>query len=740
MMSREKSRRPLLAACSLSLRLILVIPFLLQIAAAVGLVGYLSHRNGQKAANNLAAQLVDETSNRIRSQIWSYLAVPQQVQDANLRALQSGLLSLDAPEHMGQVFWNQVRSFNFQYVYYTDSTGVYIGAGPVDPSAPKPLRTWEICYVTRAAPSDYDCSVLDARNRRISKRVYATGTPDIREQPWYQETKAAGQTIWLSIYNWLDDLEIMGLPLSSPIYDDKGQLVGVISLEYGVNQIDRFLHQLAIGKTGRAFIIERSGLLVASSDPSKPYIINEGEAQRLPATQSSDRVVRETARYLEAEFASFEAIAKTQQLHFQIEDAAQFVQVSPYQDRFGLDWLIVVVIPESDFTAQIAANTRNTIILCLISLVIAAALGIYTSRWLTQPILRFAQSAEAVSRGDWDQQVAGGAIAELQILARAFNRMAAQLKTAFSNLEQKVSERTAQLSNALDQLQKNQAQLIHTEKMSSLGQLVAGIAHEINNPVSFIHGNLNYARSYTEQILELGLLYQQEVEQPSEAICERLAEFDFVRSDLVKLLESMQIGTERIKNIVLSLRGFVRLNESDLKVIDVHRGLEDTLTILGSRFASDAEQPGVLLERDYGDLPLVECYAGQLNQVFLHILTNALDALEAAAIASIDLPTPRITIRTQRLEADWVQISISDNGPGIPDEIRSKIFDAFFTTKEVGQGSGLGLYICHQIVVDQHGGRLTYRPAGDRGAQFDIEIPARQQEAARASLEAELLL
>lgn len=320
-----------------------------------------------------------------------------------------------------------------------------------------------------------------------------------------------------------------------------------------------------------------------------------------------------------------------------------------------------------------------------------------------------------------EKQANGDIVWDGLVMDISLNKIAeAALRRSQEELKQKASE----LEKTLKELQKTQTQLIQTEKMSSLGQLVAGIAHEINNPVNFIYANVNPAREYFNLLRELVQLYQQHYPEPVPEIEAKIEDIDldFISEDLPNILASMKMGATRIRNIVESLRNFSRKDEAEMKFADIHQGLDSTLLMLQHRLQS----PGGAIEaiKEYGDLPMVECYPGQLNQVFMNILTNAIDALEANK--NLTAP-PTIRIRTRLIEADSahglsVVISIADNGAGITKEVQAKLFDPFFTTKPVGKGTGLGLAISYQIVRN-HGGKIECISSPGQGALFSIEIP-----------------
>ncbi|MCD8488799.1 MAG: PAS domain S-box protein [Desertifilum sp.] len=321
---------------------------------------------------------------------------------------------------------------------------------------------------------------------------------------------------------------------------------------------------------------------------------------------------------------------------------------------------------------------------------------------------------------------------ELELLQQLANQVGialaqAQLLEQYMKTSQQLAKQNIILEQALVSLQNTQTQLVQSEKMASLGQLVAGVAHEINNPVSFIYGNLSHARQYFHDLLDLLHLYQRHYPEPVAEIADTIEELDldFITADLQNLLKSMNVGTKRIREIVESLRNFSRLDEAECKAVNLHEGIDNTLLILQHRLRANSERSDITIHKDYAALPPIRCYAGHLNQVFMNLLANAIDALEEKLRSTHATFEPTITIQTSVLDSvpSAVAIRISDNGIGMEPETQQRLFDPFFTTKPIGRGTGLGLSISHSIVVERHGGQITVQSERGRGTTFEIVLP-----------------
>jgi signal transduction histidine kinase len=336
--------------------------------------------------------------------------------------------------------------------------------------------------------------------------------------------------------------------------------------------------------------------------------------------------------------------------------------------------------------------------------------------------------------GDWKWILAHGKVFEHDEAGKPL-RMAGthkdisdrkQAEEALRQSEGRERKKAQELKLALNELKRTQAQLIQTEKMSSLGRMVAGIAHEINNPVSFIQCNLTPARGYFRDLLALIELYQQTYPHPTPEIQQFTEEIDleFLVEDCQKLMHSMQVGAERIEEIVLSLKSFSRLDEAELKRVDIHEGIDTSLMILQHRLRAEGNRPEIKVIKHYSQLPLVSCYASQLNQVFMNLLDNAIDALENQASPRVITISTSILIKESPIpSSQFAVIRIADNGPGMSEQVRQQMFDPFFTTKPVGNGTGLGLAISHQIVVEKHLGQISCVSTPGQGTEVIVEIP-----------------
>ncbi|QFS45638.1 sensor histidine kinase [Nostoc sphaeroides] len=386
-------------------------------------------------------------------------------------------------------------------------------------------------------------------------------------------------------------------------------------------------------------------------------------------------------------------------------------------------------------------------LLFLLGSSILAVTGFLIARTITRPLKAVTQVAQRViQESNFDLQAPVTTEDEVGILAISFNQLIQQVKQLLveqyetnqklevysQTLEEKIEERTQALrqknitlKQTLQELRHTQSQLIQNEKMSSLGQLVAGIAHEINNPVNFIYGNLKYTDDYTKQLLWLLQLYQKHYPYPETEIqkAKEEADIEYLTEDLPKMLTSMKIGASRIREIVLSLRIFSRLDEAEFKMADIHEGIDSTLLILQHRLKSEKTRPTITVIKEYSDIPKIQCFAGQLNQVLMNILANAIDALEEAFQKGL-CPEPIIRISSAQVNENVV-VQIADNGTGIPEAIQSRLFDPFFTTKPIGKGTGMGLSISYQIITEKHGGSLQCISLPGQGAEFVITIPIR---------------
>lgn len=433
------------------LRTALIVPFVLQMAAAVGLVGYLSWRSGQRAVEDLATQLSDQVSNRVSERLSRYLATPQDVNEINLQAVNLGMLDLQDYDTTRRFFWKQMQvAEDLGYISFGAPDGAFLGIGRDDDGS---------LYLEEMQAGNgfqYDRFDLDERGDRTT--LLTTETYEFQQDEWYAVAVEVGEPTWSPIYQWDDQPEIISISLNHPVYED-GELSAVLSVDFILSQINDFLQALQVSPNGEVFIIERDGLLVASSSEEPSYIEVDGVAERRNILDLDNPVQRSAVEQVRDRLGSFDQIAEPQLVLTQVAGEPVYVSVMPWQDELGLSWVAVTVIPKSDFLAQINANTRNTVLLSLVALGGAIAICIVTARRLTRPILSISQASEKMAQGNLEQTAESSSIVEINQLAKSFNSMAAQLKTLFHTLEDKVDERTAELATANAEIQQLNAQL-----------------------------------------------------------------------------------------------------------------------------------------------------------------------------------------------------------------------------------------------------------------------------------------
>jgi signal transduction histidine kinase/HAMP domain-containing protein len=438
------------------LRAVLVIPFILQISIAVGLTAFFSLRNGQKTVNDVASQLRNEVTARISQHLADYVETPQLVTQINANAAQFGTLDLQNAASLERHLWQQMRVFNsLRPIAFGSEQGTIHS---VDRMSDGSLV---IRVIDSSTNREYHTYSVDQRGNR-DRLLKVNTTFDPRTRPWYVKAVQARQPAWTDVYPYFSSL---GLAISAtrPLYDDTGQLLGVTNATLSLAELSNFLSNLKVGRSGQTFIMERSGNLVANSTSEQPFLLQrsggEEKRERIAAIASQDPITRQTSQYIERYFGNFNNIRHSQQFSYTIDGQKYLIQVAPFSDRYGLDWLIVVAVPESDFMEHIEANTRTTILLCLIALVGSTLIGILTSHWIAQSIARVIVAAQEISHGKLNQTISARNIKELDELTQAFNQMSTQLQASFTaleianeELEVRVEQRTAELQERSRQL------------------------------------------------------------------------------------------------------------------------------------------------------------------------------------------------------------------------------------------------------------------------------------------------
>lgn len=680
------------------LQTVLVAPFVLQIAIAVGLTGWFSLRNGQNAVNDVASQLRTEVTARIQQHVTTYLETPHLVNQINADAIRLGLLDVEDIPGLERYFWQQMRQFpTVSYISLGTEQAEYVGVERLDNGA------LQIEVSDRTTGRNFQTYATDSQGKR-TRLLQSKLNYDPRLRDWYKTSVKAGKPVWTEIYTYFSTQKLT-ITADLPLYDAQGKLIGVTAADLVLSQIGDYLRSLKIGETGQTFIMERSGLLVATSLTDKPFVLSaDGKTQeRLAATASRNALIRATAQHLQQRFGDLRQIRSSQQLDFQLQGKRQFLQVLPLQDQRGLDWLIVVVVPEADFMQQIEANKRSTILLCLAALIVAIVLGILTSHWIVQPILHLSRAAKALSQGEWEQEVPVEREDEVGVLARAFQNMAEQLRASFGILEQRneelevrVQERTADIQAANEQLLIEIAERKRVE--DALRVFLHAVSHDLRNPVTgmlMVLGNLLKSESLpTDDSNSSG----KAMIPVARTILERMAQSSDRQLYLINSL--LEVHASEVGGIVLQT-----------ELLDLGKLVEDVLADFEPLL--DKNQVSTTARIPH-DLPPIAADPLQLRRVLENLLANALKH---------NPPGLSLNVSVEQQDNSLL-CSVRDNGSGINPEVREHLFELYSRGPQTRRstGLGLGLYLCHQIVA-AHGGTIGVNSDPGIGSTFWFTLP-----------------
>ncbi|PSB00981.1 sensor histidine kinase [Merismopedia glauca] len=887
-MSRASLRQQLRRLINTSsLRWLLIVPFTVQIASIVGVVGYFSWKNEEETVANLIGQLLNQTENRVNQHLTQYLSVPPQLAQINADAIRLKHLKTVDLKGIGRYFWKQMQLYDVSYISYVSPTGEYAAAGKFLPN-----QGVTIDYKSRyILDKTYTFATDSDGNPTKVAATYDNYDPLIEDS--YQKAIEAGKLVWTQPYNWDETPEYISISATKPIYDEKKQLICVIAVDLLLSKMSDFLRQLNISQSGQVFIIDRDGLLIASSSQEQPFILKQGKAQRVSVFNSQDKLVAGSAKYWQQKLGSLTAINEPKNAEFILNRQKLFTHITPWRDRFGLDWLVVVVVPESDFTEQLVAGRRTTITIIAVALLVAIMTTLMLSRWLTEPILKFNQAAKEIAAGNLARTVKVHHPQELKQLATSFNYMAEELARSFATLERnnaeledRVKERTASLAakeaelraiinamtelimvidnqgrylkvvansqllileeefvlgktifevfppqqaeefmacihtvltqqhpvtieysilvqsqetwfstnisplpndqvmivarnvsdrkaaaraleqtnqeliQAIEQLKTAQADLVQSEKMAVLGQLIAGIAHEINTPLGAIQASIsNIKYGFQQSLATLPQILQK---LSPEQIADFLSLLDITQSPSPNLSSreerqlkrqlKQELNRLNVANANLLAEYLVRIGlkgdltpwilllqhpdscdifqtASYLVSIDTNSGNIELAVTRASQIvlalknyarqdvalelvnASVIEgietvltiyhnqlKRGIKVIQNYDQVPDIFCYPEKLTQVWSNLIGNAIQAMNYQGELEIGVFLDG--------EDRHLVVTITDSGPGIPLELQEKVFQPFFTTKPYGEGTGLGLDIVKKIVL-QHQGKIS---------------------------------
>ncbi|NET42285.1 response regulator [Okeania sp. SIO2B3] len=667
-----------------SLRKVFVLPIVLQIMFAVGLTGWLSLRNGQKAVNNVASQLLNGVTTRVDEHLESYLAISPLINQVNRDAIRLNNLDIENLWSWQPYLLKQMQLFpNISSISFGSTKGEAVWLFRLED---RRLQLGISDYLTAGNIEQY---TIDQQGKIIEPPIKSFPY-DPKSQPWYQAVIEAGNPTWSKIYPWIDgngSTVNFGISNGLPYYDEQGIRQGILNVHLTLDKISQFLSKLKIGKSGKVFIVERSGLIVATSISEELFMTpdNEQNLQRLPALESSVPVIKASAQYLQKTFLGLTKINQSQQLSFEFNHQRHFLEIKPVKYGLGIDWIIVVVVPEADFMEEINIQRRNTILLWLAALGLAILGGVLTSRWVIKPIISLNKAARGFAEGDWQQKVDIKHSDELGELANSFNTMAVQLQESFSTLETKNYD-----LQRLDKLK---------------DEFLANTSHELRTP---LNGMIGIAESMLDG-----------------------ATGKLSKTQQKNLLMIAQSG-HRLTDLVNDILDFSKLKhqnlELQLKPIGIREITEVVVTLCQSLVGSKNLE---LVNYIPVDLPAVYADENRLHQILYNLIGNGIKFTDTGKVEiSVEIidrqENSQFNSQHPILQNQQLAITISDTGIGIAEDKLDRIFESFeqadgSTARQYG-GTGLGLAVTKKL-VELHGGNIWVKSQIDIGSQFTFTLP-----------------